>query len=136
MANDAPLTARVYGLKAGDYQLVNGWWKARHGRDFIETLLPPLGVIVERGSEPVAAIWAYESCGIGVAFLEYFITRPGLAFRAVSNAFGYCLKSIEFILKERGYSVLRAITEERLAKFAPLHGFKAIGGFHNVVKTF
>lgn len=136
MANNTSLTARVYGLKAGDYQLVNEWWMARKGRPFLETLLPPLGVFAERDGVPVAVMWAYESVGIGVAFLEYFVTRPGQSFATTDRGFACCLAGITHILQQRGYSVLRGIIEDRFVPFARKHGFQGDGGFHNVIKSF
>lgn len=136
MGNDAPLEARIYGLQVGDYQLVNDWWMARHDRPFLETLIPPLGVFAERDGEPQAVAWAYESAGVGVAFLEHVITRPGLSFKDADAAFGCCLRGIEFLLRGRGYSVLRCIADERVARAAIAHGFQGVQGFSNLVKTF
>ncbi|MEN3940671.1 hypothetical protein WJU23_05200 [Prosthecobacter sp. SYSU 5D2] len=70
------LSVRIYGEKLGDYQTVNAWWSARHHSDLAETILPPLGVIVENAGEPVGALWCYECFGVGVAFFEFPITRP------------------------------------------------------------
>src|SRR5207253_3124646 len=101
------ITLRPYGTKTGDYQTVDAWWRARHGqgRPFPENLLPPLGIVAERDGKPVAALWAYQSAGIGMAFLEYAVTAPGQSFRQARAALGRLLFGIEHLLRLDGYSV-------------------------------
>jgi hypothetical protein len=118
-----PLNARAYGIAVGDFQTVAAWWWARHGYPFPEILLPPLGVVVNRGHEPVAALWAYQSVGIGVAFLEFAITRPGLSLREAHAAMGFALMAVELILTRDNYSVIRCFAGPAVARAAKRHGF-------------
>ena len=97
-----PLHVRIYGEKLGDYQLVNSWWMARHGEILHEGFLPPLGVIVERDGEAVCALWCYQSFGVGVCFLEYPLTRPGLSFPEARAVMSCALESIIVVAKESG----------------------------------
>ena len=79
------LTVRGYGAGVGDFQMVEGWWKFHCTKPFSETVLPPLGVVVEDAQGPCAALWCYESFGIGVGSLENPVTRPGGTVRQSSN---------------------------------------------------
>lgn len=124
MANDQPLTARIYGLRAGDFQRVNEWWRRRNNDDLPETLLPPLGVIVERKGEPVGALWCYESYGIGVAFLEWPCTAPGLGPSEALKVMGCAVNACVHLAKTHGdYSVFRCSTLPGIARVLPKLGF-------------
>lgn len=131
MANDAPLTARVYGLKAGDYQVVNSWWRRHNESDLPETMLPPLGVMVEQDGKPIVALWCYECFGIGVCFLEWPCSRPGLDRKQATEAFGYALKACIALAKSHGdYSVFRCSTLAPIARVLPKFGFLPEHGGH------
>lgn len=124
MANDTPLTARVYGLAAGDYQLVNQWWERHNAHALPETLLPPLGVIVERDGQPVGALWCYESFGIGVCFLEWPCSAPGLGMKEAARVFGYAVEACITVAKAHGdNSIFRCSTLPAIARILPRLGF-------------
>ncbi|CAB4186634.1 hypothetical protein UFOVP1329_13 [uncultured Caudovirales phage] len=128
MAHDhlvAPTYAvRMYGEALGDYQTVNGWWEARHPHPLPETLLPPLGVIVEVGSEPVAALWCYECFGIGVCFLEYAVANPTVHPHITRAAIDFALEACIEIAKMHGdFSYFRAVTSPTIARHLQSLGF-------------
>lgn len=128
MAND-PLQVRLYGEEVGDYQLVSAWWRERNGDDLMETLLPPIGVIVERGEDALGALWCYECFGVGVCFLEYPVTKPGisggLGLRVMRLALEACIK----LAKSHGdFSLFRCSTLESIAPVLPRLGFVPEGG--------
>jgi hypothetical protein len=115
METDAAiLTVRPY--TADDYPLVNDWWQARHGAlvDLPAAMLPPLGVIVEDADGPAFALWCYESFGVGVAFIEWPVSRPGLC---LPRARALSAKAVESVIALAGkqcdppgeYKVFRAI---------------------------
>jgi hypothetical protein len=111
-----PLQGRLYGEKAGDWQEVSSWWEGRGGM-FAETILPPLGVIVERGGERLAAMWCYESFGIGVAFLEFPCTKPGLPPGLAARALAWAENAIVTILRAGGeHKIVMAHTRPNIAK--------------------
>jgi hypothetical protein len=116
---------REYGSKVGDYQLVAEWRKA-HGAEFPETLLPPSGVIVERDGEPVAAAWMYMAVGIGVAFLDFISTAPGMTPGQSSEAIGHALAVLKRIAKDNNYGVLIGYTFPAIARCAEAHGFSTV----------
>lgn len=118
------LTLRHYGLAMGDYQTVSGWYEARHGQPLAETILPPLGVIVEDEHGPAGALFAYQSLGIGVAFLECVVSRPGFSPAEAHAILGRCLEGIEAVLRKEDYGILRCFVEsDALARALKRHGF-------------
>lgn len=130
MVNSIPaLQVRMYGEKVGDYQVVSGWWEARHGVPLAEVLLPPVGVIVEDHLGPRAALWCYECFGIGVCFLEFAVTKPRtnrlLATQALCMAVEGCVR----VAKTRGdFSYFRCITHPSLAPSIEAMGFMLADG--------
>ena len=119
-----PLTVRQYGAQAGDWQTVSAWWDRSDGV-FAETILPPLGVIVERGGEPVAAMWCYETHGIGVAFLEFPCTAPGLPPGVAASALVFAEHAIVSILRHRGeHKLIRAFAKPRHARAMKRLGYQ------------
>ena len=129
METKEPLQVRMYGEAVGDYQTANDWWQSRHGEPLAETVLPPLGVMVERDGKPIAALWCYESFGIGVAFLEMPLTRPGLSVReamqALSLAVEACVRIAKAHAKEGGgdVSLFKCYTLPGIAHVLPRLGF-------------
>lgn len=117
---------RKYGTAVGDYQLVAEWRKA-HGCDsFPETLLPPDGVIVERDGQPVAAAWMYLSAGIGVAFLDFLTTAPGMTPAQASEALGHALALLKRLAKQNDYGLMIGYTFPAMARCAEAHGFRTL----------
>lgn len=133
MANEATLTARVYGVQAGDYQLVNSWWKRTNDGDLPEVFLPPLGVMIERDGIPSAALWCYECFGIGVCFLEYPCAVAGLALSELVRVFGFAVDACVKLAKQHGdYSLFRCSTLPTIARVLPKLGFVREHGGHRV----
>lgn len=133
MGDRTPLfQARIYGEQAGDYQLVNRWYEARHSKPLSETILPPCGVIIEMDGEPVAALWCYEVFGIGIAFLEHAVTRSGLSIseakRALSLAAEACIRIAKTHASENGGDVSLFYLHARpeIARFLPALGFQTM----------
>lgn len=102
---------REYGTKSGDWQMVSEWWVAHTSeRSLVETFLPPVGIIVERDGEPVAAVWCHLSAGIGVAMLESPVTKPGMSMAESSEAMDTGIRAIEAICRTHNYGLLVANT--------------------------
>lgn len=81
----------VSGLSAVLYEpsafaLVCQWWRHHSGQDLRESVLPPLGVLVQLDGRPVAALWCRESYGVPVAELTFPTTRPGLSLKDARRA--------------------------------------------------
>lgn len=108
--NHETLTLRHYGFGVGDWQTVSSWNEARHGQILPETVLPPLGVICEDSKGPAAALFAYQSVGIGVAHADHFLTRPGLSLSTARKAGAFALQGLCACLKRDNYGLLKVFT--------------------------
>ncbi len=123
------LTRRAYGIEIGDWQTVSSWNEARHGTILPETILPPLGVICEDNEGPAAAIFVYQSLGIGVAHADHFLTRPGMSFAAARRAGHWALLGISACLRRDNYGLLKVFTPCRaLARVLKGLGFEGKDG--------
>lgn len=88
------MTSRLYHPE--DYPLANEWWRARHGQlsDLPAGMLPPLGVAVEEAGKPLCFLWAYESYGVGVCFIEWPVSDPGNGMEISRRAFQQAVTAI------------------------------------------
>jgi len=118
---------RPYGI--GDEAELRLWLDGHRlsGDSFNAGLLPPLGVVVEVDGEPVSCCFAYMSVRVGVAFLEFAVTRPGLSVLEAKNSLGAAIEGIEELLKVHDYNVVQVVCEEALAK-----RLEAIRGFERL----
>ena len=116
-------TSRHYGTKVGDFQMVEEWGRSHGCVHFVETLLPPVGVIVEDEQGPIAVAWLHLSAGIGVGIVEHLFTRGGLGFREAGDATGYLIGCLKEIARAHDYGVLMAFTHPPIARAAMQHGF-------------
>lgn len=114
--SDHCYTAREYAPE--DWEMVQGWWQGHDTqRTFARAILPPVGIIVERDKEPVAAVWCYMSAGIGVAFLEHPVSRPGLSLLETASAMNFALDAMEAICRTHNYGLLIANTLPAIARW-------------------
>lgn len=109
--------------------MLSGWWDA-HGLKggFPRALLPPLGIMVSDAEGPCAALWCYESFGVGVAFLEFPVSRPGLSSRRAADAFSTavtgCMMMAGKLAQPPGeYRVFRSCTLPGIARVMQRMGF-------------
>jgi hypothetical protein len=124
-----PLTLRHYGLGSGDWQTLSQWHRARHGEPLPETILPPLGIICEDETGPVAAVFAHQSVGIGVAHADHFLTRPGLSFAEARRAGARLLEGLCAVLRSQDYGLLKVFTPCRALRRALVRlGFRDTHG--------
>src|SRR5688572_28477342 len=113
---ETDLRAREY-TKA-DWPMVELWWSAHTSeRAIVPEMLPPVGVVVERDTEPVAALWCHLSAGVGIAFLENPVTRPGLTLAEASRAMKYALGTIEAICETHDYGLMIVNTLPQIARW-------------------
>jgi hypothetical protein len=102
--NAAGYTVRQYGENSGDWEMVSMWWGVHTvERAIVETLLPPVGVVVEHNGKPVAACWCHLSAGIGIAFLDSPVARPGMKLSESAAAMIIALDAIEAICRTHDY---------------------------------
>ena len=84
-----PLTVREFA--PDDIPLLEQWWGQRHSDPFPLALLPPLGVVIEDDAGPAGMLWCYECFGVGVGFLEFPVTRPGLSLRQAGEVMEFAM---------------------------------------------
>lgn len=102
---ESKLTAREY--RKEDWPMVEEWWSGHaSGRALVESMLPPVGIVVERDGEPVAALWCYLSAGVGVAFLESPVARPGMSIKRTSEVMAFAMGAIEAVCERHDYGLL------------------------------
>lgn len=104
------------------YEIVSGWWSARKEGAFPEYLMPPDGVIVTDGGEPVGALWMYLSYGIGIATLEWPLTKPGLGIKA-ATVMRTAIEYLKGIAKHYNYGIMRVATLPEIARFLEREGW-------------
>jgi hypothetical protein len=100
-------------------------WSRRHdGQPFNPELLPAIGVVCEDDKGPCGMVWAYLSCNIGVAFIEFLVMRPGLQL-SESVATGKALMAgIESAVIPLGYGLLVAYSLPACARFLRSMGWE------------
>lgn len=108
-----------------DWETVSGWWDVHaHGSGIVQALLPPLGVVVEMDEKPVCAVWLYMAAGIGVCWLEYPVSAPGLKFHDAKEAFHLAVSALEKAAKANDYGVMIAHTLPAIARVMRSFGFR------------
>ena len=117
MENNLPhLEAKLYDPET-HFGIINDWIKARGaGDDGIPAeLLPPVGVVVEIDGEPAACCFAFMAVGVGAAFLEFAISRPGMALTDSKRCLVHAVEALEACLRELDYSVVFVTTRPGMA---------------------
>ena len=121
-----------------DWPTIQNWFQRIDGGAPHVDHLPPLGIIAEDRDGPLAAVFAYQSLGVGVCFPEWCIVRPDAGIYRKLAGVGEALKALEKMLLLDDYTYLRiAILDERIARIAAKRfGFVNIGPkVHYLVKN-
>lgn len=103
-----------------------------------ESHFPPLGILAEEDGEILAAMWAYQSLGCGVAFVEWLVTRGGIRWPLKLRAVRAAYWGIEKILHSQGYDCVRvSFLDIRLMRLATrLFGFVEVAPVsYNAIKN-
>lgn len=121
-------THTVRAFTPDDMPTAEAWWSRRHDSAFPAETLPPLGVVVEDRRGPSAMLWCYECFGVGVAFLEFSITRPGLSLKEARRAVQYtieacCVLAGKGVKPEADFTVFRGTTTGPLSRELSRMGF-------------
>ena len=128
----------VSGLKLrpyapDDYRLLSKWWTVRHGAMVGEALLPPLGIVVEDSFGPVGFLFCYECYGVGMPFLEFACSRPGLSLRRASAVMGMavsgcCALAGKAVVPPAVIKLFRVSAAPAVARFLRRLGFHFCDG--------
>ena len=111
-----------------DYPLIREWFEGNGSLGPHQSHLPPLGIVVEDEDGPLAAVGAYQSVGVSVAFPEWLVTNPDTKPKKKLRAVIIAMRGLERMLVAQGYEFQRiAIIDDRIAALA-----KSQLGFHNL----
>ncbi len=123
------LTVHPYETYPNGPEIVNSWWQARGKGDFPAIMIPkktapsqPTAVIVELDGEPVAFLAIYLYVGIGIATLEWPVTKPGLGVKA-KEAMLFAVKALCGEAKAHDYTHVRVATLPKIARFLKREGW-------------
>jgi hypothetical protein len=126
MITEAPMLWQVREYDAArDADMVSGWWRAHDESEFPLGLLPPAGIIAEIGGKPVAACWLYMAVGVGVCWLEWPVSIPGLSLAESREAFTRLVEAMDMIAAAHDYRLMMAHTLPPIARVMKGMGFTA-----------
>lgn len=120
--------------------LLASWWEshARSDAHFDPKLLSSWGAVVERGGEPIAALFLYAAPPVG--FLEQAVTRPGLKPAEASYALLFASEILRETARWLGCAGLvaypPAAIARRLARSQPPWGLRARHSVRHSVSCF
>lgn len=121
------VSVREFGTDAADLETVGAWYLAHGGEVFPAPVLPPHGCIASVDGKPAAALWVYLSYGIGVAHVEWPVSRPGAGIGVLGLAFRAAMDWIESVCRAHDCHLIFANTLPRIAKYLPRLGFSGTG---------
>lgn len=107
-----------------DFPMLAAWHAARHASALPEFLLPPLGFVVEDERGALAALFCYQSYGVGVAFLALAFSRPTLSMREAKAAFHLLIHGI-ILACEDTHKLFRCVTLPAIGRVLKSWGFIA-----------
>lgn len=97
-------------------------WRASHGHpDIPPDILPRLGVVAVLDGEDSAAGWLYMDNSVGVGFVEWLVTRPGLMPSQARRCLSVVLTTLAVEAKTLGYGLLLGHCIDPLARVAVEH---------------
>lgn len=130
MPVEGELSARLY--RESDFDLVARWLDQHGGPMLDSKRLPPLGIVVENGGQPVAALFAHLAVDRPVAFVEDPISRGGASLADTLDSFRFGLGAMKAALISLGYDALIANTSPPIAHILRRWGWNEREG--NLVK--
>ncbi len=111
---------------ATDYETLVSWWDDHgSGRPAPALdLLPRLGLVALRETEPEAMAFLYLAANVGVSFIEFPVTRPGLGLVQSRAAFDAIVTVLKSSARSLDYGYMLAYTMPAIARELRRHGFK------------
>lgn len=91
---------------AKDSATIQPWWDDRRGFPFPAGALPPVGVIAEDETGPVAAVWLFMAVGVGVAWMAFQCTNPAASAASKLNGLRRCVESLECVAVAHDYHIV------------------------------
>lgn len=102
-----------------DKIIIQRWYEGNGSMGPHPSQLPPLGMVAYNDEYEIAAVGAYQSIGVGVAFPEWLVTNPEVGpFTKVKGVVA-AMTALERALSKQGYQMKRiSIIDERIANLA------------------
>jgi hypothetical protein len=112
-----------------DLATVFDWWRARGCGEMPDGLLPPFGVMSSNERGPGGAGFAYFCEVAPVAFLDWFVTAPGLTAGDARRHLRAVLEALQSEADRRGVKFCLGCTSEpAMAREAERVGFFPVEG--------
>lgn len=122
---------QVRNYTPSDWAMVLEWWQSHTSeRTLIEAMLPPLGIVIEKGGAPVMALWIHLSAGVGVAILENPVMAPGVTMKEAGGIADFALEAARGLCETHDYGVMLCYTLPPIARFLKQRGWS--GGAQRV----
>jgi hypothetical protein len=122
-----PTTENLWQVReydaARDAAMVEDWWSHHNDNPFPSDLLPPAGAIIECDGVPYAACWLYMAVGVGVCWLEWPVSAPGLSLRQSREAFTQLVDAMALLARSHNYPLMIANTLPPIARIMKGMGF-------------
>lgn len=109
-----------------DYAMITAWADSRPHTvgGFDPGFAPPCGIIIERNGIPEMCAFLYMPVGIGVAFVDFVFTRPGVSLAKALETFAFCSGLLCAVAKTHDYGVIRGFTEGTISGLATRKGWQ------------
>lgn len=114
-------------LDADESAMFAGWRKAHGMAELPDSIFPRLGVVAVLDGVDSAAAWLYMDNSVGVAFMEWIVSRPGLTLAESRACFAFLVGSLRDEAKALGYGLILAHGPHAVAKMALGMGFQDTG---------
>lgn len=119
-------TFDIRGADAAVYPILEAWWRG-HGWDPVAlAVLPRCGVMIEDDAgQPIAAAFLYmENSGVGVAWMEWTVTRPELPGRQAYLAITMLTQAVREVALALDYGVVMTTArQDSLVRVLERNGF-------------
>lgn len=102
------MITRLY--KPEDYAEISRWWTQRRLAAVPKSILPKTGIVSEDATGSLAAAWVYLDNSVGLAWLAWVVTRPGLPGRRAPMVLQGLVGCCEAVAEELGYKVMFTMT--------------------------
>lgn len=105
-------------------------WSAGHKTAEVSpNILPRLGVVAVLNGQDSAAGWLYMDNSVGVGFVEWLVTRPGLSLADAKGCMAAVFDALAMCAKDLGYGLLIGHCHPSLHRIATRElGWQDTGG--------
>lgn len=114
-------------LDADESAMFAEWRKARGMAELPDAIFPRLGVVAVLDGVDSAAAWLYQDNSVGVAFMEWIVSRPGLSLAESRACFARISDAFRDEAKAIGYGLILAHGPHAIARIAVGMGWQDIG---------